>query len=182
MAPTVPALRWEAGAGPPEERGRRVGTFYQVTVFPSRAQGLTGFPLLRLPVTVAQSYLLPSPASLTLWRNHTAPPRSLMMQETFYTTLTTPCEQRAWEAKGMALKVPPRPFPSPSLSPDFLSSLTFHIIATCRVAGSSKSKRVPEKHVLLLYWLHQSLWLCGSQQTVDNSSKREEYQTTWPAS
>ena len=27
-----------------------------------------------------------------------------------------------------------------------------------------KSKRVPEKHLLLLYWLSQSLWLCGSQQ------------------
>ena len=23
--------------------------------------------------------------------------------------------------------------------------------------------RVPEKHLFLLYWLHQSLWLCGSQ-------------------
>ena len=32
-----------------------------------------------------------------------------------------------------------------------------------------KSKRVPEKH--LLYWLCQSLWLCGSQQTVENSSR-----------
>ena len=32
-----------------------------------------------------------------------------------------------------------------------------------------KSKRVPEKHLFLLYWLHQSLWLCGSQQTVENS-------------
>ena len=32
-----------------------------------------------------------------------------------------------------------------------------------------KSKRVPEKHLLLLYWLCQSLWLCGSQQTVENS-------------
>ena len=29
-----------------------------------------------------------------------------------------------------------------------------------------KSERVPEKHLLLLYWLCQSLWLCGSQQTV----------------
>ena len=29
--------------------------------------------------------------------------------------------------------------------------------------GSSKSERVPEKHLLLVYWLHQSLWLCGSQ-------------------
>ena len=34
-----------------------------------------------------------------------------------------------------------------------------------------KSKRVPEKHLLLLYWLHQSLWLCRSQQTVENSER-----------
>ena len=26
-----------------------------------------------------------------------------------------------------------------------------------------KSKRVPEKHLFLLHWLCQSLWLCGSQ-------------------
>ena len=26
-----------------------------------------------------------------------------------------------------------------------------------------KSKRIPEKHLILLYWLCQSLWLCGSQ-------------------
>ena len=32
-------------------------------------------------------------------------------------------------------------------------------------AGSAKSKRVPEKHLFLLCWLHQRLWLCGSQQT-----------------
>ena len=29
--------------------------------------------------------------------------------------------------------------------------------------------RVSERHLLLLYWLCQSLWLGGSQQTVDNS-------------
>ena len=29
----------------------------------------------------------------------------------------------------------------------------------------------PEKHLLLLYWLCQSLWLCGSQQTVENFSR-----------
>ena len=34
-----------------------------------------------------------------------------------------------------------------------------------------KSKRIPEKHLLLLYWLCQSLWLCGSQQAVENSSR-----------
>ena len=39
-----------------------------------------------------------------------------------------------------------------------------------------KSKRVPEK-LLLLYWLCQSLWLCGSQQTVENSSRDGN---TWP--
>ena len=37
--------------------------------------------------------------------------------------------------------------------------------------GSLKSKRVTEKHLLLLYWLSQSLWLCGSHQTVENSSR-----------
>ena len=34
-----------------------------------------------------------------------------------------------------------------------------------------KSKRVPEKHLFLLYWLCQSLWLCGSQYTVENSER-----------
>ena len=32
-----------------------------------------------------------------------------------------------------------------------------------------KKARVPEKHLLLLYWLCQNLWLCGSQQTEENS-------------
>ena len=31
--------------------------------------------------------------------------------------------------------------------------------------GSLKKKTVPEKHLLLLYWLCQSLWLCGLQET-----------------
>ena len=43
-----------------------------------------------------------------------------------------------------------------------------------------KSKRVPEKHLILLYWLHQSLWLCRSQQT-GKFFKRWDYQTKWPA-
>ena len=38
--------------------------------------------------------------------------------------------------------------------------------STCQhLLDHKKSKRVPEKHLLLLYWLHQSLWLCRSQQT-----------------
>ena len=44
-----------------------------------------------------------------------------------------------------------------------------------------KSKRVPEKHLFLLYWLWQRLQLCGSPQT-GKFWKRWEYQTTWPAS
>ena len=44
-----------------------------------------------------------------------------------------------------------------------------------------KSKGVSEKHLLLLYWLCQCLWLCGSQQT-GLFLKRWEYQTTLPAS
>ena len=34
-----------------------------------------------------------------------------------------------------------------------------------------KSKRVPEKHLFLLYWLCQSLWLGGSQSTVENPER-----------
>ena len=45
--------------------------------------------------------------------------------------------------------------------------------------SSKKNKRVPEKYLFLLYWLCQSLWLCRSQQTVENSSRDGN---TWPAS
>ena len=44
-----------------------------------------------------------------------------------------------------------------------------------------KNKRIPEKYLLLLYWLQQSLWLCRSQQT-GKFLRRWEYQITWPAS
>ena len=37
--------------------------------------------------------------------------------------------------------------------------------------GSIKIKRILEKHLFLLYWLHQSLWLCGSQESVENSER-----------
>ena len=46
--------------------------------------------------------------------------------------------------------------------------------------GSQKTKRIPEKHLLLLYWYHRSLWLWGSQQTA-KSWKRWKYQITLPA-
>ena len=35
--------------------------------------------------------------------------------------------------------------------------------------GSPKKQESSRKHLLLLYWLRQSLWLCGSQQTVENT-------------
>ena len=34
-----------------------------------------------------------------------------------------------------------------------------------------KARGVPEKYLFLLYWLCQSLWLCGSQLTVENSER-----------
>ena len=37
--------------------------------------------------------------------------------------------------------------------------------------GSWKSKKVPGKHRFLLSWQCQSLWLCGSQSTVENSER-----------
>ena len=47
--------------------------------------------------------------------------------------------------------------------------------------GSLKKQESSEKQLLLLYWLCQNLWLCGSQQT-ENFLKRCEYKTTLPAS
>ena len=44
-----------------------------------------------------------------------------------------------------------------------------------------KSKRVPEKHLLMLYWLRHSLWRCVSKQSWKFLT-RWEYQTTLPAS
>ena len=45
----------------------------------------------------------------------------------------------------------------------------------------TKSKRIPEKYLLLLHWLWKSLWLCGSQQ-IGKFFKRWEYHTNLPAS
>ena len=34
-----------------------------------------------------------------------------------------------------------------------------------------KAREFQKKHLFLLYWLCQSLWLCGSQNTVENSER-----------
>ena len=47
--------------------------------------------------------------------------------------------------------------------------------------GSSIKLESSRKYLLLLYWLHQSLWLCRSQQIAENS-ERWEYQTILAAS
>ena len=44
---------------------------------------------------------------------------------------------------------------------------------------TEKAREFQKKNLLLLYWLHQSLWLCGSQQTLWKILKEMEYQTTW---
>ena len=46
-----------------------------------------------------------------------------------------------------------------------------------------KSKRIPEKHLLLLYWLCQSLWLCSvqfSRSVLSNSLQPHEPQHARP--
>ena len=36
-----------------------------------------------------------------------------------------------------------------------------------------KAREFQKKHLFLLYWLCQSFWLCGSQETVENSERDE---------
>ena len=55
--------------------------------------------------------------------------------------------------------------------PDIQASLEKAEIKLPTSVGSSKSKRVPEEHLFLLYWLCHSLWLHGSQLTVENSER-----------
>ena len=45
-----------------------------------------------------------------------------------------------------------------------------------------KSERVPEKYLLLLYWLCQSLLIVWITTNYGKFLKRWEYQNTWPAS
>ena len=45
-----------------------------------------------------------------------------------------------------------------------------------------KRKRVPEKHLLLLYWVHQKPLTVWNTTNCGKFFKRWEYQTTWPAS
>ena len=53
--------------------------------------------------------------------------------------------------------------------------------SNCQYPLDHCKSKFSRKHLLLLYWLLQSLWLCVSQQT-GKFFKRCEYQTTWPAS
>ena len=48
-------------------------------------------------------------------------------------------------------------------------------------AGSLKKQESSRKNLFLLYWLCQSLWLYGSQETVENS-ERDGNTRPWPAS
>ena len=62
------------------------------------------------------------------------------------------------------------------ISETYFHSLVLFLITLTLLKNASqvldhwKNERDPEKH-LFLYWLHQSLWLCGSQQTVENSKE-----------
>ena len=55
-------------------------------------------------------------------------------------------------------------------------------IANIHSLDHGKSKRVPEKHLFLLYWLCQILVTVWITINCGKLWKRCEYQTTWPAS
>ena len=48
------------------------------------------------------------------------------------------------------------------------------IASICWIIEKAREFQKKKKYLFLLYWLHQSLWLCGSQQT-GNFLKRWEY-------
>ena len=48
--------------------------------------------------------------------------------------------------------------------------------------GSLKEQESSRNASTSASWVCQSLWLCGSQQTVENSERYGKYQTPWPAS
>ena len=56
----------------------------------------------------------------------------------------------------------------PDVQPGFRKGrgIRDQIANICRIIEKA---RVPEKHLLLLYWLCQSLWLCRQQKTLENS-------------
>jgi len=56
---------------------------------------------------------------------------------------------------------------------DQIANIHCVIVKAREFQKNENSMRVPEKHLLLLYWLCQGLWPCGSQQTMENSSRDE---------
>ena len=59
----------------------------------------------------------------------------------------------------------------PDVQAEFTKGRGTRVVLCQHPLDHRKNKWVAEKHLLLLYWLYQSLWLCGSQQTLKNSSR-----------
>ena len=74
---------------------------------------------------------------------------------------------REWEEKRVIL----RPFKKLQMFILYLEKAQNQRSNCQHPLDHRKSKRVPEKHLFLLYWLCQSLWLCDSKQTMENSSR-----------
>ena len=60
---------------------------------------------------------------------------------------------------------------SPRDSQEFSPTPQFKSINSLALSFLYSPTLIFIKHLLLLYWLRQSLWLYGSQQTVENSSR-----------
>ena len=54
---------------------------------------------------------------------------------------------------------------------DELTMYTFLYLIKHYLILSSRKQESSKKNLLLFYWLCQSLWLCGSQQIVENSER-----------
>ena len=89
-----------------------------------------------------------------------------------YSCLENPKDRGAWQATGQSVTKNRTQLSNwICMYGRILSLDTFSTTDCQHPLDHGKSKRVPEKYLFLLYWLCQSLWLCGSQSTVENSER-----------
>ena len=131
-----------------------------------------------LPITNSQSLLKLMSMESVMSSNHLILCRPLLLTPSFFPSIRFFPMSQLFASHGQSIGVSASASVLPMNIQDWsafgwtgwtsLQSKWFSRVFSL-LLDHQKSKRVPEKHLLLFYWL--CLWLCGSQQTVENSSR-----------